>query len=314
MAGSGTGGNEGFEPVVAAERVGDAEAAPEDAARRQDSAERPARRFTTSSVSRGERDRMVKEARSVKFPVAVRGYERAAVDRYVEQVNRLVAELEISSSSESAVRHALAEVTEETREILQHAHETADEVVLRSRAKANETVEQAEHEAQEILGDALREAEETRELVGGEADELMENARRELAELRAETTREMTEARAAGARETEQLRSGAKAEADEVLGRARRRADELLLAAETRARELGDNVDRIWLERRRLIEDLRALGEQLLAIGEAESKRFPRLPGVEQTNAGASPEQAQAELATTLQEAIHSGPAASELI
>ena len=45
---------------------------------------------------------------------------------------------------------------------------------------------------------------------------------------------------------------------------------------------------------RRLIEDLRALGEQLLAIGEAESKRFPRLPGMEQTNAGASPEQAQA--------------------
>ena len=85
MAGSGTGGNEGFEPVVAAERVGDAEAAPEAAAGRQDLAERPARRFTPSSVSRGERDRMVKEARSVKFPVAVRGYERAAVDRVFKE-------------------------------------------------------------------------------------------------------------------------------------------------------------------------------------------------------------------------------------
>src|SRR5438270_13390180 len=131
----------------------------------------------------------------------------------------------------------------------------------------------------------------------------------------AETIREVAEARAAGAREAEQLRGGAEAEADEMLGRARRRADELLLGAETRARELGDNVDRIWRERRRLIEDLRALGEQLLAIGEAELQRFPRLPGVEPTNAEPLPEHDQAaELATTLREAIHTGPAASELI
>jgi hypothetical protein len=32
----------------------------------------------------------------------------------------------------------------------------------------------------------------------------------------------------------------------------------------------------VWRERRRLIEDMRAVGEQLVAIGETEGKRFPR--------------------------------------
>src|SRR5919204_36617 len=124
--------------------------------------DRPARRFPSSRVSRAERDRMLKDARGVKFPAAVRGYDRAAVDRYVKEVNRLIAELEISASPEAAVRHALDEVSEETRE-----------------------------------------------------------------------------------------------------------------AAETRTRELARNAETVWRERRRLIEDMRAVGEQLVAIGDAEAKRFP---------------------------------------
>src|SRR5919201_7126645 len=87
-------------------------------------------------------------ARDIEFPVAMRGYERAAVDRYVEQVNRLIAELEMSASPESAVRHALDEVSEETRELLQRAHETADEITARSRSRADERLQQADQEAE----------------------------------------------------------------------------------------------------------------------------------------------------------------------
>ena len=43
-----------------------------------------------------------------------------------------------------------------------------------------------------------------------------------------------------------------------------------------RARELARSAETVWRERRRLVEDMRAVGEQLVAIGEAESKRFPR--------------------------------------
>src|SRR5919197_993606 len=112
--------------------------------------DRPARRFPSSRVGRAERDRMLKDARTVKFPAAVRGYDRAAVDRYVQEVNRLMAEIEISASPEAAVRHALDEVSEETRELLQRAHETAEEITARSRAKADDRLQQAEHDAQAV--------------------------------------------------------------------------------------------------------------------------------------------------------------------
>ena len=57
---------------------------------------------------------------------------------------------------------------------------------------------------------------------------------------------------------------------------ARRDAEETIEEAETRARELARSAEAIWRERRRLIEDMRAVGDQLVAIGEAEGKRFPR--------------------------------------
>lgn len=241
-----------------------------------DEAERIAQRFPSSSVSRAERDEMVKEARDVRFPLSVRGYERAAVDRYVQDVNRVIAELEISSSSEAAVRHALAEVSEETREILQRAHETADEIVLRARAKAAETLSQAEREADEIRNTAERHAIVKRDAATQEAEELVESSRRQADELRADAEREASRLRTTAAQETEQIRAAAEADADKVLRSATEKAEQLLKSAEARSRELVESADLIWRDRRRLLEDVRVVGEQLLALAEAEGQRFAR--------------------------------------
>jgi DivIVA domain-containing protein len=78
------------------------------------------------------------EVRDVDFPIGLRGYDRGAVDRYVQRVNRVIAELEISSSPDSAIRAALEEVSDETRGLLERAHETADEITARSRARADD--------------------------------------------------------------------------------------------------------------------------------------------------------------------------------
>src|SRR5690348_4322273 len=104
-----------------------------------------------------EQEAMIDELREVSFPTAVRGYDRAAVDRYVEMVNRVIAELEISRSPESAVKHAVAQVTEETRGILERAHETAEEITARSRSRADDRIQEAEREAE-----AVRQAAEAR--------------------------------------------------------------------------------------------------------------------------------------------------------
>jgi DivIVA domain-containing protein len=110
----------------------------------------PTRRFPSALTSHAEQERMVEEIRSITFPAALRGYDRDAVDAYVERVNRLIAELEISRSPESAVKHAVAQVSEETRGILERAHETAEDITARSRARADDRIQEAEREAAQI--------------------------------------------------------------------------------------------------------------------------------------------------------------------
>lgn len=238
--------------------------------------------------SHADRSRLIKEARETEFPIALRGYERAAVDRYVTEVNRLIAELEMTSSPESAVRRALEEVSEETRGLLERAHQTAEEITARSRVRADDRLKQAEGEAQELRIAAQADSDATREAGQREADRIREAAQREAHELRTAAqheaaslremaTHEVNDLRETVAREAQQLRSTAQHEADRVLGDARRDAGELIDVAETRARELAHNAETIWRERRRLVDDMRAIGEQLTSTGEAEAKRFPRL-------------------------------------
>jgi cell division septum initiation protein DivIVA len=78
----------------------------------------------------------------------MRGYDRAAVDAFVQEVRELIADLESRQSQESVVQRALAEVGEETTSILQRAHETADEIAARSRAQAEGRIQRAEREAE----------------------------------------------------------------------------------------------------------------------------------------------------------------------
>jgi DivIVA domain-containing protein len=106
-------------------------------------------------LSHRDQELMLDELREVSFPTAVRGYDRASVDRYVELVNRALAELEISRSPEAAVKAAVAQVSEETRGILERAHEAADEITARSRARADDRVQEAEAEAARLRQDAV---------------------------------------------------------------------------------------------------------------------------------------------------------------
>jgi DivIVA domain-containing protein len=105
----------------------------------------------------------IAEIRDVSFPVAMRGYDRDAVDSYVSRVNRLIAELQITAAPESAIRNALDEVTEETRGILERAHEAAEGITRRSRAQADDRLQRAVTEGDEVRASADTYAREIRE-------------------------------------------------------------------------------------------------------------------------------------------------------
>ena len=95
------------------------------------------------------------------FPVALRGYDRMAVDAYVQRTSQLVAELQATRSPEAAVRRALERVGDQISGILQRAHETAEEITAQSRREAEDRLEHARVEAAEI---AARAAQRVRDL------------------------------------------------------------------------------------------------------------------------------------------------------
>ncbi|HEX2415081.1 MAG TPA: DivIVA domain-containing protein [Thermoleophilaceae bacterium] len=118
--------------------------------------------------------------RDREFPLAVRGYDRQAVDSFLDEVADLVSDLESRQSREAVVQRALDEVGVETAGILQRAHETADEIAARSRAQAEGRIQRAEREA-EI---ARRQAEDYSEKVVVDTQLLWEERQRLLEEIR----------------------------------------------------------------------------------------------------------------------------------
>ena len=134
------------------------------------------------------RDDDVARVRDVDFPVVLRGYDREAVDAYVRDVNRVIAELQTRQSPQSAIRHALDQVSEETKGILERAHETSDEIAARSRAQADDRLQWAEREAREAIAAAterVHSMEADAERVWEERQALIDDARKIAQELTA---------------------------------------------------------------------------------------------------------------------------------
>lgn len=92
----------------------------------------------------------------VDFPVVLRGYDRFAVDAYVKQMARRIADLQADHEPDAAVRRALERVGEDVSGILQRAHETAARITTNSRREAEERLERARQEAAELTAAAQR--------------------------------------------------------------------------------------------------------------------------------------------------------------
>jgi DivIVA domain-containing protein len=186
--------------------------------------------------------RVPAEIRDASFPVSLRGYDREAVDAYVARVNYLIAELDVSGSPEAAVRHALEQVSEQTRGLLERAGQTAEEITLAARREAEESSARANAEAGEIVARAKAEADE---ILGGSKAE---------AETIAARTRE---------------------EAAERLQRSQDEVAALQEEAEARMRELEADTENIRRQRRALLDDLRGIAAQAADTASNAEARFP---------------------------------------
>lgn len=122
----------------------------------------------------------VSEAADVHFPVALRGYDRIAVDAYVRQTSQLVAELQATRSPEAAVRRALERVGEQISGILQRAHDTAETITAQSRSEAEDRLEEARQEASRITASAeqrLKDLDAETDRIWAERQQIVEDTR-----------------------------------------------------------------------------------------------------------------------------------------
>ncbi len=118
--------------------------------------------------------------RAKEFPPAMRGYDRASVDAWREEVAELVIQLEEQAPRDAAVKRALDEVGKETSAILQRAHEAADEIASRSRSQAEGRLQRAEREAEITVSEAeerVRELDEDYRRIWDERARLLEEMR-----------------------------------------------------------------------------------------------------------------------------------------
>jgi len=216
-----------------------------------------------ASPSTGERasERLVPaKIRDVSFPASVRGYERRAVDDYVKSVNQVIAELEIRSSPQAAVRHALEQVGEQTTGILQRSRETAEEIIASARQEAEEITARAKAEAAEIVVNTSTEAERER----AEAEELVAKARAEAEEILANSRAE-----------TEKALAQSRADAAQRLQRSQDEVAALQEEAEARMRELDADTESLRDGRRALLDDMRGMTARLEELTSEAAARFP---------------------------------------
>lgn len=205
----------------------------------------------------------------ISFPVAVRGYERRAVDAYIKRVNRVIAELKVRSSPPAAVRHALEEAEGTVQELLQAARGAAEQITSSAQQEAEENTARAKAEAATLIVDTNAEADRMK----AEADEHVANAKREAESIVATAQSNADEQRANAKAEAESIVARAQAEADERLKRLEEELTARQEEAEARMHRLQTDTDAVWNERRGLLEDVRRMSDSLVELANAAAAR-----------------------------------------
>jgi DivIVA domain-containing protein len=205
----------------------------------------------------------------VSFPVAVRGYDRRAVDAYIKRVNRVIAELKVRSSPPAAVRHALEQAEAKAQGLLRAAREAGDEITTSAQRESEQNTANAKAEAAELLVNTSADAER----IKAEADQLIADARTEADAAVAKAQSEADELRADAKADAENTVARAQATADERMRRLKEELAALREQAETRRDEIHADTEAVSKERHELLEDVRRMAASLVDLANAAAAR-----------------------------------------
>ena len=207
----------------------------------------------------------------VSFPIAVRGYERHAVDDHIKRVNRVIAELKVSASPPAAVRHALDVAGEKVEGLLEAARQAAEQLTETARREAEESTARVKAEAAELVVNASTEADRMRT----EAESLIANAAKEaanaVAQARAESAKILEESKAAAAERLTRTH----AEAAERLRHLEQQLAAVHDRADARLGAIQRETEAIRKQRNELLDDIRATAARLGSLADLGSDEAP---------------------------------------
>jgi F0F1-type ATP synthase membrane subunit b/b' len=206
----------------------------------------------------------------VSFPVAVRGYERGAVDAYTRRVNRIVAELKVSASPTAAVRHALDQAGEKVDGLLRSAQDAAEQITTSAREEAEENADRIKSESVKFLVDTNAEVDR----VKAEADEFSAKVRSDAEATLAKAKEEASEILAKSQAEAQDTLARSQAQADERRRQVQEELARLQEDAETRLREIKADTQAVWRERDQMLDNIREMANDLVDIARTSVGRL----------------------------------------
>lgn len=141
--------------------------------------------YTSESAGRneaplGEDAEQPWERIAARFPIAPDGYDRAAVDLHLSELERELAELRSSPSQDGAVAAEISRIGEQTSTILMTAHEQAQQITRRAKSQADHCIAEAASRAMAMTQQAeqrLRELDGETDAIWSERAQLIEDVR-----------------------------------------------------------------------------------------------------------------------------------------
>ena len=211
---------------------------------------------------------------NASFPVAVRGYERGAVDAYIRRVNRVVAELKVSASPTAAVRHALDRAGEKMDGLLQSAQDAAEQITTSAREEAEENADRIRNESVKFLVDTNAEVDRMK----AEADEFSARVRSDAEATLAKAREEASEILAKAQAEAQETVARSQAQADERRRQVEEELARLQEDTETRLREIKADTQAVWRERDQMLDNIREMANDLVDIAKTSVDRLQSRP------------------------------------
>jgi DivIVA domain-containing protein len=193
--------------------------------------------------------------REMTFPLALRGYARSEVDRFLGETAEWVERLVARGADATVVQHELSRVGEQTAGILSAAEDTA----RRMRIEAAEDAERTQASTRDHAARVRAEAESYADTTRAEADRYAEATRAE-ADRHAEVSRKALE------EEVRRRKIEASSEVDARLSEAARKADEIVEDALRRRNRLKAATDQLKRTRHEILDDAGSLADELAQV------------------------------------------------